>query len=64
MKHRHPLPAVSPELALIFPDAQNMATCIKAPERCVCDETFCPRHEPEAYASHMARHATDTLASA
>lgn len=45
-------------------DLTSWATCSKAPERRVCGETFCPRHEPEAYASHMARHATDTLASA
>lgn len=60
MKHRL-LPHISTPKTHDF---RPLAECSMPSDRRVCDDTFCPRHEPEAYASHMARHATDTLASA
>lgn len=50
-KHRRPMPA----------DWTNLADCtdIYAPGRCTTP--YCPRHRPSNYASHMARHATDSI---
>jgi len=55
-RHRRDLP----EWALRSDLITNEATCNRRPENRTCGE-MCPRHRPESYASHMARHATDSI---
>lgn len=44
-------------------DAVNTAKCVGCTRTgaILFAATYCPRHEPTAYASHMARHATDSI---
>jgi hypothetical protein len=48
----------------VQPDDAPVARCsgygIKSPS-IFCQDAFCPRHDATAYASHMGRHATDTI---
>lgn len=37
------------------------ATCSTGKGIISCDATFCPKHQPENYSEHMARHATDSI---
>lgn len=51
-RHAHPY--------LDLGERMTRAKC-SSPEPLYCAYAVCPRHQPEAYASHMARHATDSL---
>lgn len=46
-------------------DVQNSAACPawSTGNQRDCG-TYCPRHQPTAYADHMARHATDSISPA
>lgn len=44
-----------------YPKRGSRARCSKHRAALTCKDVYCPLHEPEAYASHQARHATDTI---
>jgi hypothetical protein len=55
-KHRRTLPGWVTMTDLV----QNEAACVHLGEP-PCSHTLCPRHQPEAYAEMMARHAVDSI---
>ena len=69
MTHLHipslpPFPRRTPRRRrMVPPDSANTATCsgCAATGSTMFVKTFCPRHDAVSYATHMARHATDSI---